>query len=79
MIVLRDSFSNIVAVPNVLGNDDADIVMIGKNGTLYITQIDATESDQGLYYIYYERTIVGQYKLFIRLREERAGVDPIMI
>jgi hypothetical protein len=68
-----------VAVPNVLGNDDADIVMIGKNGTLYITQIDATESDQGLYYIYYERTIVGQYKLFIRLREERAGVYPIMI
>ena len=79
MIVLRDSFSNIVAVPNVLGNDDADIVMIGKNGTLYITQIDASESDQGLYYIYYERTIVGQYRLYIRLREERAGVYPIMI
>ena len=77
--MLRDSFSNIVTVPNVLGNDDTDIVMIGNQGTLYITKIDATESDQGSYYIYYERTVVGQYNLFIRLREERAGVYPINI
>lgn len=52
-IVLRDSFSNIVTVPNVLGNDDTDIVMIGNQGTLYITKIDASESDKGFYYIYY--------------------------
>ena len=77
--MLRDSQSNVVAVPNVLGNDDTDIVMFGPQGTLYITQIDGSESEQGFYYIKYERTLVGNYSMFIRLREERAGVYPMYI
>jgi len=39
---LKDRNKNIVNVPYVLSSDDADIVMIGPQGTLYIKDIDNT-------------------------------------
>ena len=35
-LTLRDKNKNLVAVPNVLSNDDVDIVMFGSKLTLYI-------------------------------------------
>jgi cellobiose-specific phosphotransferase system component IIB len=46
-------------MPYVLRSDDIDIVMIGPQATLYIKNIDSTESAQGIYYIKYKRYMVG--------------------
>jgi hypothetical protein len=78
-LVLRDKNRNIVEIPYVLTNNDVDIVMIGTQETLYIRNIDNTESGQGIYYIKYKRYMVGEYQLFIRLREVKAPIYPFSI
>ncbi len=58
-----------MTVRYVLSSDDADIVMYGPQGTLYIKDIDNSQSGTGVYYINYKRYMVGRYYLYIRLRE----------
>lgn len=78
-LTLKDRNKNIVNEPYVLSSDDADIVMIGPQGTLYIKDIDNSDSANGIYYINYKRYMVGRYYLYIRLREEQAAIYPMSI
>ena len=47
--------------------------------TLYISTVDNSESDSAIYYFKYRRNYVGDYNIFIRVREEKAPIYPIKI
>lgn len=84
-IVIRDKEKNLVTIKNMLRDIDVDTTMIGPYSyrhdpeTLYISTIDSTESGSAVYYIYYKRIYVGKYFIYIRIRDERAPIYPLII
>jgi hypothetical protein len=73
-ITIRDKERNLVQLKNLFTDIDVDTTMIGPYSyrhdpeTLYISTIDTHESAVGIYYIYYMRTYVGKYFIYIRIR-----------
>lgn len=69
----------------MLTDIDVDTIMIGPYSyrhdpmTLHISLIDSNESGQGIYYIYYKHIYVGKYFIYIRIRDERPPIYPIII
>jgi hypothetical protein len=47
--------------------------------TLYISTVTNSFSDKGLYYFKFLRTYVGEYNMYIRVREEKAPIYPIKV
>lgn len=84
-LTLRDSEGNLVNVPQLFTLSDLDSFIVGPfnttnpHSTLYIHNLDNSQSSNGVYLIGFKRIYAGDYYLYIRFRSEKAPIYPMYI